>query len=81
MKMSEQIGDPFSQAHFVPYLGKKVDLLTRTYLSSLQLVWYRVAAVKRLTVYNHTADYIFWSFMITELILSYLKIEFRLIRC
>ena len=28
-------------------------------LSSLQLVLYRVAAVKRLTVHHHGADYIF----------------------
>ena len=35
----------------------------------------RVAAVKRLPVYHHSADFIFWSFGTIEFILSHLKIR------
>ena len=44
------------------------DLHSELILSSLMLC--RVAAVKRLPVYHHSADYIFWSFGIIGLILS-----------
>ena len=37
----------------------------------LQLMLCRVAAVKRLPVHHHSADYISWSFRITGFILSY----------
>ena len=46
-------------------------LTYRNYLSSLQLVLCRMAAVKRLPVHHHTADYIFWSFGIIEFIQIY----------
>ena len=45
------------------------DLHSELILSSLQLMLCRVAAVKRLPVYHHSADYIFWSFGIVGLIL------------
>ena len=56
-------------------------LLFRTYLSLLQLVLCRVAAVKCLPVHHHSADYIFWSFGITGFILSILNIEFCSSQC
>ena len=42
-------------------------------LFSLQLALCRVAAVKRLLVHNHSADYIFWSFVIIGFILIQLE--------
>ena len=51
------------------------------YFTSLQLVECRVAAVKRLPVLHHSADYIFISFGIIEPILVALKFKHRLSRC
>ena len=46
------------------------DLISDFYLTSLQLVLCRVAAVKRLPYINHSAVYIlFWSFEISDNIL------------
>ena len=42
-------------------------------LSSLHLGLCLVAAVKRLPVHHHNADYIFWSFGIIRLILSHFE--------
>ena len=49
------------------------DLYSELILSSLQLLLCRVAAVKRLPVHHHSADYIFWSFRVIGLILSHIK--------
>ena len=46
------------------------DLHSELILSSLQLVLCRVAAVKRLPVHHHSADYNFWSFEIIVLIFN-----------
>ena len=46
------------------------DVHSELILSSLLLLLCRVAAVKRLPVYHHSADYIFWSFGIAGSILS-----------
>ena len=46
------------------------DLISDVYLTSLQLVLCRVAAVKRLPVLNHSAvSILFWSFEISDDIL------------
>ena len=49
------------------------DLHSKLILSSLQLVLCHVRAVKRLPVHHHSADYIFWIFGLTGLILSLLE--------
>ena len=49
------------------------DLHSKLILSLLQLVLCRVAAVKRLPVHHHSADYLFWSFGIIGFILSQLE--------
>ena len=47
-----------------------MDLISDVYLTSLQLVLCRVAAVKRLPVLNHSAvSILFWSFEISDDIL------------
>ena len=53
------------------YISLPKDLTIRTYLSSLQLVLFRVAAVIGLPVHHQSADYIFWSFGIIGLIKSH----------
>ena len=47
------------------------DLHSELILSSLKLVLCRVAAVKGLLVHHHSADNIFWSFLVIGLILSH----------
>ena len=53
------------------------DLHSELILSSLQLVFCSVAAVKRLPVHHHRGDYSFWSFEVTGLILNQFEIEIR----
>ena len=53
------------------------DLANQNLFLFIAAVFCRVAAVKRLPVHYHSAEYNFWSFGIIELIFSHLKIEFR----
>ena len=54
------------------------DMHSELILSLLQLMLCRVAAVKRLSVQHHSADYIFLSFGIIWLILSQFENRVRL---
>ena len=59
-------------------LAAITDLSEWIHLKVRLVLCCRVAAVKRLPVHQYSADYIFWSFGIIELISGHLKIEFRI---